>query len=456
MKTDVALMTKGSIYKQIVAFALPIFWGQLFQQLYNIVDSVVVGHYVGRSALAAVTSTGSLVQLIVGLFVGIFMGAGVVISKYFGAENHSYVRRAVHATISFGIISGIILTGVGVALTPQFLKWMGTPADVFDQAVAYLRIYFMGGLFLAMYNATSGIFQAVGDSRHPLYYLIISSLLNVVLDLLLVAVFHMGVEGAAIATVFSQFVGVVFALTKLGRTREIYRVQLRRIGFDRKVLGEIIRTGLPSGIQNSVISIANVVVQSNINAFGSAAMAGCGAFSKAEGLAFIPITSFSMAMSTFIGQNLGAQKYSRAKKGARFGIAVCCVIAELCGIAFYFAAPYVIALFNNEAAVLAVGTAMTKVISPFFFMLALSHCAAGIMRGAGRAIVPMLVMLTCWCVIRVSYLAIMTRFIPKIEVVFWAYPLTWFLSSAFFAIYLLKSDWVHSYDRLQSRAAARD
>lgn len=455
MKSDVSLMTRGPIYKQIVSFALPIFWGQLFQQLYNIVDSVVVGHYVGRSALAAVTSTGALVQLLVGLFVGIFMGAGVVISKYFGAENEAGVKRAIHSTVSFGVLSGLILTAAGVLFTPQFLRWMGTPADVFNDAVTYLRIYFMGALFLALYNATSGIFQAVGDSKHPLYYLVISSVLNVVLDLILVAVFNMGIAGAAIATVFSQGVGVVLAFIRLGRTDEIYKVEIKRLGFDRKMMGEIIRTGLPSGVQNSVISIANVVVQSNINAFGSAAMAGCGAFSKAEGIAFIPITSFSMALTTFIGQNLGAKKHYRAKKGAWFGIAVCCTMAELCGVLFYFAAPYVISIFNSEPEVIAVGTQMTKVIALFFFMLALSHCVAGIMRGAGRAIVPMMVMLICWCVIRVSYLTIITSYIPRIEVVFWAYPLTWFLSSTFFVIYLLKSDWVHSYDRMESKAAAR-
>lgn len=447
MDSSSSLMTEGCIWRKIVKFALPIFWGNLFQQLYNIVDSVVVGNFVGRDALAAISSTGSLIFLLVGFFGGIFMGAGVVISKYFGAGKKDSVQRAIHTSIAFAIIAGIILTVVGTVLTPQILKLMGTPDSVFANATLYVRIYFMGILSIVLYNTSSGIFQAVGDSKHPLYYLIISSIVNVVLDLVFVVEFGWGIGGAAFATVISQTVSVILAFYKLGTTNDIYKVNFKKIRIDTLILKEIIRLGLPAGIQNSVIALANVVVQSNINSFGPIAMAGCGSYSKIEGFVFIPITSFAMSMTTFIGQNLGAKKYDRAKEGAKFGIITSLILAEIIGIIFFILAPQLISLFNNEPDVVQFGTSQSRTIALFYFLLAFSHCIAGILRGAGKAVVPMLVMLLCWCIIRVTYITVTTYFIPKIQVVFWAYPLTWFLSSIIFLIYYLKSDWIHGFEK---------
>ncbi len=447
MKTDASLMTKGPIYPQIIRFAVPLFWGQLFQQLYNAVDSVVVGNFCGRSSLGAVSSTGALIFLLVGFFIGTFTGCGVVISKYYGAERYELVSASVHTSVAFALVAGLGLSLIGVAFSPFFLRWMDTPSDVLPEAVIYLRIYFAGSVAVTLFNAASGIFQAVGDSRHPLYYLIISSFTNVVLDLVFVAVFDMGVAGAAIATVISQILGAVLAFRRLFASDGVYKVRFREIRFDREMLKEELLTGLPSGIQNSVISIANIVVQSKINAFGSAAVAGCGVHSKIEGFAFIPITSFSMAITTFIGQNLGAGRHKRAKQGAWFSIFACCVLAEIFGGIYYLAAPWLISLFNREAEVVAVGTLEAHTICLFYFLLALSHCVAGIMRGAGKAAVPMFTMFSIWCVIRVAYISIVTHFIPKIVMVFWAYPLTWFLSSVIFVVYLLRSDWVHGFDR---------
>lgn len=440
-------MTEGCIWRKIVKFALPICWGNLFQQLYNIVDSVVVGNFVGRDALAAISSTGSLIFLLVGFFGGIFMGAGVVISKYFGAGKKDSVQRAIHTSIAFAIIAGIILTIVGTLLTPQILRLMGTPDSVFSNATLYVRIYFMGILSIVLYNTSSGIFQAVGDSKHPLYYLIISSIVNVVLDLIFVVVFEWGIGGAAIATVISQTVSVVLAFYKLSTTTDVYKIDFKKIRIDPMILKEIIRLGLPAGIQNSVIALANVVVQANINAFGSVAMAGCGSYSKIEGFVFIPITSFAMSMTTFIGQNLGAKKYDRAKEGAKFGIISSLILAEIIGIIFFILAPQLVSLFNTEPEVVQFGTSQSRTIALFYFLLAFSHCIAGILRGAGKSIVPMFVMLLCWCIIRVTYITITTHFIPQIQVVFWAYPLTWSLSSIIFLIYYLKSDWIHGFEK---------
>ena len=291
------LMTEGPIWKKIVLFALPLFLGNLFQQLYNTADSLIVGNFLGSDALAAVSSSGSLIFLMVGFFNGIALGAGVVVARYYGARQIDKLQRAIHTDIAFGLVAGVALTVIGLVLAPKMLVWMGTPADVMPNSVLYFRIYFLGSIAFVMYNVSVGILQSIGDSRHPLIYLIISSLTNVVLDLLFVGVFHMGVGSAAFATILSQFVSAVLCLRRLMRSPEEYRVSVKKIRFDFSMLRQIIQNGLPAGLQNSIIALANVVVQSNINSFGKMAVAGCGAYSKIEGFGFLPITCFSMALT---------------------------------------------------------------------------------------------------------------------------------------------------------------
>ena len=450
MKSEVNL-TEGSIAKNIIKFAIPMFIGNLFQQLYNVADSLVVGNFLGSDALAAVTSTGSLIFLLVGFFNGTAMGAGVIIARFFGAKDHENVKKAIHTDLAFGILCGAIMTLVGVIFAPQILTLMDTPEYVFVQSVLYIRIYFLGSIAVVLYNVCMGIMQAVGDSRHPLYYLIFSSVVNILLDLLFNGVFKLGVEYAALATIISQLLATLMCLWRLTGKSQTYRVELRKIGFDKDLLKQIVGIGLPSGLQNSIISIANVVVQANINAFGSAAMAGCGAYFKIEGFVFLPITCFSMALTTFIGQNLGAKQYDRAKKGAAFGIFCSITLAEVIGILVYFFMPRLILLFNAEADVVNYGILQAHTESLFYFLLAFSHIVAGIMRGAGKSTVPMFVMLGCWCIFRITYVTIITSIIPTIQVVFWAYPITWSLSSVVFLIYLLKADWIHNFDRQEDR-----
>lgn len=450
MKSEVNL-TEGSIAKNIIKFAIPMFIGNLFQQLYNVADSLVVGNFLGSDALAAVTSTGSLIFLLVGFFNGTAMGAGVIIARFFGAKDHENVKKAIHTDLAFGILCGAIMTLVGVIFAPQILTLMDTPEDVFVQSVLYIRIYFLGSIAVVLYNVCMGIMQAVGDSRHPLYYLIFSSVVNILLDLLFNGVLKLGVEYAALATIISQLLATLMCLWRLTGKSQTYRVELRKIGFDKGLLKQIVGIGLPSGLQNSIISIANVVIQANINAFGSAAMAGCGAYFKIEGFVFLPITCFSMALTTFIGQNLGAKQYDRAKKGAAFGIFCSITLAEVIGILVYFFMPRLILLFNAEADVVNYGILQAHTESLFYFLLAFSHTVAGIMRGAGKSTVPMFVMLGCWCIFRITYVTIITSIIPTIQVVFWAYPITWSLSSVVFLIYLLKADWIHNFDRQEDR-----
>lgn len=442
-----SLMTEGSIWKKIIAFAIPLFLGNLFQQLYNTADSLIVGNFLGSNALAAVSSSGNLIFLLVGFFNGIAVGAGVVIARYYGGRQIRDVQKAIHTTIAFGLAAGIVLTLLGVILAPIILVWMGTPGEVLPESTVYFRIYFTGSLAFVLYNVFVGILQSVGDSRHPLIYLIISSLINIALDLLFVGVFHFGVGSAALATIISQFVSALLCLVHLMKAPSDYRVSLNKIRIDRLMLRQIISNGLPTGFQNSVIALANVVVQSNINRFGKMAMAGCGAYSKIEGFGFLPITCFAMALTTFVSQNLGAKQYERAKKGARFGILCSITTAELVGLFIYVFSPVLIAAFNNDPMVISNGTAQARTVTLFYFLLAFSHCIAGILRGSGKSTVPMLVMLVCWCIIRVTYITIIVRFIPDIRVVFWAYPLTWCLSSIIFLLYFLKGDWVHGFEQ---------
>lgn len=449
MKThsSAVLMTEGPIWRRLVAFAIPLFLGNLFQQLYNTADSLIVGNFLGSNALAAVSSSGNLIFLMVGFFNGIAVGAGVVVAKYYGAKKYDAVQRVIHTIAALGILCGIALTFIGILAAPQILVLMGTPDNVLPNSVVYFRVYFSGSLAFVMYNFLVGILQSVGDSRHPLIYLIISSMVNVVLDLLFVAVFHMRVGSAAFATVISQFISALLCLRQLMKSPAEYRLSLRKIRIDRVMLGQIISNGLPSGIQNSIISLANVVVQSNINKFGEMAMAGCGSYAKIEGFGFLPITCFAMALTTFISQNLGAREYDRAKKGAVFGVACSLTIAELVGIAIYLLAPVLISGFNSDPQVISYGVAQARTVTLFYFLLAFSHCMAGILRGAGKSTVPMFVMLICWCVIRVTYITVTVHFIPNIRVIFWAYPITWTLSSITFLIYFLKSDWLHAFEK---------
>ena len=440
-------MTTGSIWKRMVSFAVPVFLGNLCQQLYNAVDSVIVGKFVGKQALAAVASSGNLIFMMTGFFMGLFIGAGIVIAQYFGARNYEKVRSAVHTDIAFALCCGVLLTLLGVFFTPTILTWMRTPADVLSTSILYFRLYFLGSLATILYNAGMGILQAVGDSRSPLYYLVISSVINVALDLLFVGAMDMGVAGAAVATVISQVVSAVLCIIKLTRSDGPYRLEIKRIGFDLPLLKKITSQGVPSGVQNSIIAIANVVVQSNINTFGSDAMAGCGSYSKVEGFVFLPITAFAMALTTFIGQNLGAGQFDRAKQGARIGILCSMAMAELIGVALFFLAPYAMRLFNDDPAVVAIGVRQSHIEALFFCFLAFAHGVSAVLRGAGRAQVPMYTMLGCWCILRVSYITLALKVWPDIATIFWAYPITWSVSCVVFLLYYLKADWVHALEK---------
>ena len=450
MKANQGMMdlTKGSIAKGLVQFTIPVIFGQILQQLYSIADAWVLGNYADNTAFAAVSSTNSLIFLMIGLFNGTAIGGGVVISRYFGAKDEKGVEMAIYTNVLFGLIASVLVTLAGLFLIPQMIKLMKVPEDVLPQSLLYFRIYFAGSATVILYNVFTSIMRALGDSIHPLYYLAFSSVVNVVLDLLLVAKFHQGVAGAAFATVLSQGLSMLLCLMRMRKSKDYTRISWKKIKWYPQMMKKVIQQGLPAGIQNSVISIGNVVIQTNINAFGEFAMTGAGAHSKIEGFVFIPITSMVLTLPTFISQNLGAKEYDRAKKGALFGILTSVILAEGIGLIVYVFSPQLIHIFAKSEEAVRYGVIQERIMTLFYGLMAFSHSATGVLRGSGRSIVPMVTMLGIWCGVRVLYVTIAIQIVPVFQTICWAYPLTWGLSSIVFLIYLLKSNWLHTYDTM--------
>ena len=440
------LMTEGVIWKEILLFSIPLLLGNLFQQLYNAVDSVVVGNYIGAQALAAVGSSAPVINLLVSFFMGLAVGAGVIISRYFGARKKEELHIAVHTSLALTFAAGLVMTLIGVLISPYVLQWVGTPSDVMESSVLYLRIYFLGILSVMVYNMGSGILRAVGDSRNPLYFLIVSSVTNIILDMLFVIVFHMGIAGVGWATLIAQTISAVLTMLLLMRTKEEYQVKLKHIRFHKHMLYEIVRLGLPSGLQNAIVSFSNVIVQSNINAFGSLAMAGCGSYTKIDGFAILPVMSYSMALTTFTGQNMGAKKYDRVKQGAKTGILMSVLTIVCISALLLMLGPNVLAIFSSDPTVINYGLYMMHVLAPGYIFLAISHAFNGIIRGAGITTVPMIVMVTCWGGLRMAWILTSVPLFHDIGVVFMGWPLTWIASALWLFLYYRKGKWMTRYD----------
>lgn len=441
------LMIDGVIWKQIFLFSIPLLLGNLFQQLYNAVDSIIVGNYIGSQALAAVGSSAPVINLLISCFMGLSIGAGIIISRYYGARNIDGLQEAVHTSLAITFIAGIAMTFIGVLLSPYILQWVGTPDDVMSSSVLYLRIYFLGILSVMTYNMGSGILRAVGDSKNPLYFLIVSSIINVVLDYVFVVYFHMGVAGVGWATLIAQTVSALLTLALLIRTKAEYRVNFRHIRLHKHMVYEIIRLGLPSAVQNAIVSFSNVIVQSNINAFGSLAMAGCGSYTKIDGFAILPVMSYSMALTTFTGQNIGAQKYDRVKKGAKTGM-IMSILTTICiTILLLLLGPNVLAIFSQDQRVIEYGLYMMHVLAPGYIFLAISHALSGIIRGAGVTTIPMVVMVCCWCGLRMAWILISVPLFHDIGVVFLGWPITWIASALWLFLYYKKGNWLKKYEQ---------
>ena len=438
-------MTQGTIWKQLIYFAFPLLIGNLFQQLYNTVDSVVVGNFVSTEALAAVGSVTPIINMLVGFFSGLATGAGVVISQFFGAKNGQMLHKAVHTTLLMTVGLGVIFTFIGIFMTPLMLNLMSTPADVFDGAALYLRIYFGGVLGLMLYNMVSGILRAVGDSKRPLYFLILSSLLNVVLDLAFVLIFHWGIAGVAIATIIAQFISAFLLLVVLARSDEDYKLVLRDLKMDTEILKRIVRIGLPAGLQMAVTSFSNVFVQSYINRFGSACMAGWTSYSKIDQFVLLPMQSLSLSATTFVGQNLGAGNLSRAKKGTRVSMAISVAITAVLTVLLIAFSSQLLMLFNQDENVLYYGNIFIRYLAPFYVICCINQIFAGSLRGAGDATGPTIIMLLSFVVFRQIYLFVGSQFFDSIIFVGLGYPAGWLVCSVFMAIHYFRGRWEKDY-----------
>ena len=436
------LMTEGSIWKNILLFSVPLILGNLLQQLYNTADSIIVGNFVGSNALAAVGSSGSPIFLLIGFSQGIAVGAGVVVSQFLGARDRQGAHISVHTSLALATILGAILTVGGIAISRSLLTAMNTPAEVLEDAVTYMQLYFGGVLFSVVYNMAAGILNAAGNSRRSLLYLGYASGTNILLDLILIAGLKMGVAGAAIATDISQLVSCVLSLRFLMRVDADYRVTAREVRVDRKMAAKIIRVGLPTGIQNMVISLSNILVQASVNGYGAAAMAGFAAYMKVDGFNILPIMSFSMAATTFVGQNFGAGQIDRVKKALWVTMALSVVYTVITGTLLLLAQDPIMHLFTGDETVVAFGRQAMHYFCPFYWMLGILHGLAGTVRGTGKSVPPMVVLLVSLCLFRIVWIRFALSAFQGIDGVFILYPVSWALGAVLMILYTWRGNWL--------------
>lgn len=445
-QTKTTMMTEGSVVKNILFFSVPLILGNLLQQLYNTVDSIIVGNYVGSNALAAIGSSTSLVYLLIAFSQGVSVGAGVVISQRLGQKNKEGVQISVHTALALAGILGMILTVGGILFSKEILLWMNTPEEVLTDAVTYLRLYSAGMVFNVVYNMAAGILNAAGNSRRSLGYLAIASVTNLILDLVFIVGMKMGIAGAAIATNIGQIVSCVLAIWFLVRTQTDYKVCLSKIKIHKATAGLIIKIGLPTGFQNMVISLSNILVQSSVNSFGANAMAGFGAYMKVDGFNVLPVTSFGMAATTFVGQNYGAGKLERVKRGMWMTLGIGILYTITTGILLLTFSETIMHLFSNDAAVIAYGQQAMRFFCPFYWVLSILHALSGTVRGTGKSIPPMIVLLVSLCLFRVLWVQFVMPNIASIEGIFMLYPISWAIGSGLMILYTWKGKWLIDYE----------
>lgn len=434
-------MTTGSIPRAILLYSIPLIIGNFLQQLYNTMDSLIVGNFVGREALAAVGASGTLTFLLISFCIGASSGAGILIARYFGGKDFVDLEKAVHTTIAISVILGLAVAVAGLVLTPFLVAAVGTTKAVVPQAILYLRIYFLGVVFNVIYNMASGILNAVGDSKRSLKYLAIASITNIVLDFLFVAVFRMGIAGAAIATDISQLVSCVAIMSFLLRTKAPYRVTWKKIRLHKRMAVSIIKLGLPTAIQNAVIAFSNMLIQAGVNGFGTSAMAGFTAYMKVDGFNILPIMSFSLAATTFTGQNIGAGRMDRVKKGL-YTVVIMGLIytAAMSVIMLSFARP-IISMFSRDPEVIQYGVMAVWSLAPYYCLLSIIHDLAGTVRGSGKTLPPMLIILFSLCLCRIAWINLAAPHFDSIWGVYYTYPVSFVIGAVLMILYTWKGKW---------------
>lgn len=433
----------GHIAKSIFWFSVPLLIGNLFQQLYNTVDAYVVGNFVSKEALAAVGASSPIINMLIGFFMGLATGAGVIIAQYFGAGDNGRLKKAVHSSAALTLVMSLLLTVIGIIGTNPMLHAIGIPADVFHDSSTYLMIYFAGISFNLIYNMGSGILRAMGDSKRPLYFLIIACIINIILDFLFVKYLHMGVAGAGYATLIAQAISAILVVIVLIRSEGPHQLFWKQIRFHFPILKKIIMVGLPTGIQQSIVSLSNVIVQSYVNAFGSSVVAGYSATIRIDGFVNLPLQSFNMAVTTFVGQNIGAKQYERVKKGSRIALWMTMAVIATMAISLFFFGESFIAIFNSEPDVIQAGRTMQLAFVPFYIMLPVVQIYNGVLRGAGKSSVPMYIMVFNFVILRQIYLAIVTQMTSDVYFVFMGWPVTWVTCAIMFIIYYHKVNWLN-------------
>ena len=435
-------MTSGNVYGLLIRFAVPLLLGNLFQQLYNTVDTWVVGNYVGKEAFSAVGTVSPIINMLIGTFLGLSVGAGVVISQYYGARQEDKVSETVHTALVMTAILGVLFTFIGVLMTPPMLRLMKTPAEVFPEAQRYLTIYFSGIFGLLLYNMGAGILRAVGDSQRPFYFLVLSTTLNIGLDLLFVIVFHMGVAGVAYATIIAQGLSAVLVLLLLMRAKNCVRVSLRALKLHMDPLKKIVKVGVPAALQRAITSFSNVFVQSYINYFGADVMGGWTAYTKVDAFLFLPMLSVASGATTFVGQNLGVNNVERARKGVRAAMVIAMACNLIIMVPVIVFAPTLVRFFNGTPEVITYGTLFLRMMPPFYVLTCVNQILAGSLRGAGDSKTPMFIMLGSFVLFRQIYLFVVTRFISNAIVpVAMSYPAGWLVCSVATLIYYKFAHW---------------
>lgn len=434
-------ITEGVIWKQLLIFFFPILMGTFFQQMYNTVDTIIVGRLVGTEALAAVGATGPLVSMVNGFFIGVSSGATVVLSQAYGAGDRKGVSDSIHTGVALSLLLGVMLTAIGICLGGRVMGWMGTPENCMADATTYLRIYFAGSIGTVVYNMGAGILRAMGDSKRPMLFLMVTCILNVVLDLLFVAVLHMGVAGAALATVLSQMISAVLPIVVLLRQKED-RLELRKLRIERSLLGRILRIGIPAGLQFVTFDFSNILIQSGINSFGDITMAAWTAHGKTDALTWMVTGAFGVSITTFVGQNFGAQKYSRIRKGTWTCLAMGVVtVAALDALLLAFRTP-ILGIYTDNPEVIAVGSMVMLSIMPYEFLFMPIEVFAGTMRGVGNSLMPTLITGSCVCLFRVVWLMTAVRHWHSLKTLTLSYPLSWALAAAVFLAVYFKGNWL--------------
>lgn len=429
-------ITEGVIWKQLLVFFFPLLFGTFFQQLYNTADAVVVGRYVSKEALSAVGgTTGTLINLLVGFFVGVSSGATVTISQYFGAKLKEDVSKAVHTAIALAIAGGAIIMLIGIFGAPYALQWMGTPEEIMPHSLTYIRIYFGGMIANLIYNIGSGILRAIGDSRRPLYFLIVSCIINILLDLVFVLVFRWGVMGVAAATVLSQLCSAFLVCIALMKTKECYQLKLSEIRFHPAMLKRIVHIGLPAGFQSLMYTTSNVLIQAKMNTFGTDTIAAWTAYSKMDGIFWMTMSSFGISVTTFVGQNFGAGKIDRVKKGIRVCMIMAVSVTIVLSTLLYFGGSYIYRLFTSDLMVIEKGMEILRFLVPVLFTYVSIEILSGSLRGMGNALIPMVLTGLGVCALRVVWIFVAVPIWPGLKTVLLSYPLAWAVTSILFIIY---------------------